>query len=158
MRRAISCVYCAPKSRMRILSLWMLVMGPEALSEYGNRGADAKRGKRCRLPLSLAASTCAVVRRFLGDLHVVDVALTLAGACDLHELRLAAHLLDGRAADIAHGRAQATHQLVDDAADRAAVRHAALDAFRHQLVGVRSVLEVAVLGPLLHRRQRTHAA
>src|SRR5262249_53683218 len=26
MRRAISCVYCAPKSRMRILSLWMFCM------------------------------------------------------------------------------------------------------------------------------------
>src|SRR5690606_19687966 len=83
----------------------------------------------------------AVVRRFLGDLHVVDVALALAGAADLHELRLAAHVLDGGAADIAHGRAQAADQLVDDAADRATVRHAAFDAFGHQLVGAGRVLE-----------------
>src|SRR5690606_18091236 len=64
----------------------------------------------------------------------------------------------GGAADVAHGRAQATGELVDDAADRAAVRHPALDALRHQLVGVGRILEVAVLGPLLHRAQRTHAA
>src|SRR5690606_20593250 len=104
------------------------------------------------------ASTDLVVRRLLGDGHVVHVALALAGARDDHELRLAAHLLDGGAADVAHGRAQATGKLVDDAADRAAVRHAPLDAFRHQLVGVGRILEVAVLGTLLHRAQRTHAA
>ena len=47
---------------------------------------------------------------------------------------------------------------MDDAAHRAAVRHAAFDAFRHQLVGGGGVLEVAVLRPLLHGSQRTHAA
>ena len=30
MRRAISCVYCAPKSRIRILSVWMSVIGAVA--------------------------------------------------------------------------------------------------------------------------------
>ncbi|KAG1470924.1 hypothetical protein G6F57_011593 [Rhizopus arrhizus] len=100
----------------------------------------------------------AVVRRFLGDRHVVDVALTLAGAADLDELGLGAHVVDGGAAHVAHGGAQAAHQLVDDAAHRAAVRHAAFDAFRHQLVGGGGVLEVAVLRPLLHGGQRTHAA
>ena len=42
----------------------------------------------------------------------MDVALTLAGAADLDELGLGAHFLDGRAADIAHRRAQATGQLI----------------------------------------------
>ena len=45
-----------------------------------------------------------------------------------------------------------------DVAQQAAVRHAALDALGHQLVGVRGVLEVAVLAAQLHRAQRAHAA
>lgn len=49
-------------------------------------------------------------------------------------------MFDG-AAHVAHGGAQAAHQLVDDAAHRAAVRHAAFDAFRHQLVGGGGVLK-----------------
>src|SRR5690606_37072056 len=76
----------------------------------------------------------------------------------LHEARLAAHLVDAGAADVAHGRAQSAGELVDHAAERAAVRNTSLDALGHQLVGVRSVLEVAVLGALLHRADRTHAA
>src|SRR5690606_6632789 len=96
----------------------------------------------------------AVVRRLFGDLHVVDVALTLAGTADLDEVRLGAHFFDGGASHVTHGRAQATDELVDDAADRAAVRHTAFDTFRHQLVGGGCVLEIAVLGPLLHRSQR----
>src|SRR5690606_30442245 len=147
MRRAISWVYCAPKSRMRILSLWMSVIG------FSWQWTVRRVAER-----PAPASTDLVVRRLLGDGHVVHVALALAGAGDHHELRLAAHLLDGAAADVAHGGAQAAGELVDDAADRAAVRDAALDAFRHQLVGVGGVLEVAVLGALLHRAQRAHAA
>src|SRR5690606_11111568 len=72
--------------------------------------------------------------------------------------RLATHLLDGRAAHEAHGRTQAASELEDDLAQRTAVRHAALDALRHLLVGVGGILEVADLGALLHRRQAAHAA
>src|SRR5690606_26085381 len=104
------------------------------------------------------ASPHPVVRRLLGDLHVVDVAFALARSRDLHELRLPAHLLDARAADVTHGRAQSPGELVHHAAQRPAVRHPALDAFGHQLVGFAGVLEVAVLAALLHRAQRTHAA
>src|SRR3546814_6253802 len=88
----------------------------------------------------------------------MHVALALAGTGDLHELRPRAHVLHGGTADVAHRRAQAAGELVDHAAERAAVRHAAFDAFGHELVGVAAVLEVAILGPLFHRRQRTHAA
>ena len=49
------------------------------------------------------------------------------------KLQLLLHLGDGAVAGIAHRRAQAADQLVDDVADRALVRHAALDAFGHQL-------------------------
>src|SRR3546814_2054661 len=41
------------------------------------------------------ASAGAVVRRFLRDLHVMHVALALAGTGDLHELRPRAHVLHG---------------------------------------------------------------
>ena len=43
-------------------------------------------------------------------------------------------LVDGRAAAVAHRRAQAAHQLVDHRRQRALVRHAALDAFGHELL------------------------
>src|SRR3546814_6559380 len=66
----------------------------------------------------------------------MHVALALAGTGDLHELRPRAHVLDGGAADVAHRRAQAAGELVHHAAQRAAVRHAAFDAFGHELVGV----------------------
>src|SRR5690606_12142160 len=105
-----------------------------------------------------AASADLVVRRLLGDRHVVHVALPLAGTGDAHEPGLRAHVLDAGAAHVAHGGAQAAGELVDDAAERTAVRHAAFDALGHQLVGIARILEIAVLGPLLHRAQRTHAA
>src|SRR5690349_14798324 len=114
MRRAISWAYCAPKSRMRILSLWMSVIGRRRGSWLmwvvaAIRGGPVGGGCPARplrtghsrtreaVPRKRVRSPHAVVRRFLGDLHVVDVALALAGAGDHHELGLAAHLLDGRA-------------------------------------------------------------
>src|SRR6476659_4586662 len=150
MRRAMSCVYCAPKSRMRILSLCRSVMG----AVHGSTGSP--RTAACtvaELPFALSLSRGGrrrrsarpVVRRFLGDLHVVHVALARAGSGHLHEGRLLAHLLDVGVTDVAHRRAQAARELVHHATERAAVRHATLDAFGHQLVGVRGVLEVAVL-------------
>ena len=88
--RAISCVYCAPKSRMRILS-WMLVICscgviPNAECLFNNRMADGVvcccfRKSKAGVP-AFAGSFAKrqhhppVVRRF-GDLHVVHVALAL---------------------------------------------------------------------------------
>src|SRR6185312_14158600 len=123
-RRAISCVYCEPKSRMRILSVWM----------FCTRGSVIHP----------------VVRRFLGDLHVVHVRLAHACARDAHELRTLAHRLDVLAAAVAHRCPQATDQLVHDAAQRPAIRHAAFDAFRHQLLGLGFFLEIAIGRTLRH--------
>src|SRR5205085_4481104 len=87
-----------------------------------------------------------------------------ADACgrDLHELGLAAHLVDRRAAAIPHRGADPAGHLEDDRDHRALVRDTAFDAFGHQLVGVRVgarvVLEVAVGAALLHRADRAHAA
>ena len=81
-----------------------------------------------------------------------------AGGRNLDEARLGAHFVDGAAAGIAHARAHAAEQLLDHAQRAALERHAALDAFRHQLVDVHlGILEIAVGGALLHRAQRTHA-
>ena len=74
---------------------------------------------------------------------------------DLDELGLVLHVLDGGAAAVAHAGAHAAGHLVDDRHHRALVRHAAFDAFGHELVGVRVAggrfLEVAVGAALLHR-------
>ena len=103
----------------------------------------------------------AVVRRFLGDLHVVNVGLVKASAGDLYEFRLGAHFLNIAAAGVTHGGAQAAHQLVDDGAHHAFIRHATFDAFRYQFFGTGIfVLEVAVGAALVlgHRAHGPHAA
>src|SRR5215470_13614592 len=107
-RRAISCEYCAPKSRMRIF--WCA--GRE-------RGVAVSRSVRCAR--AVATLIRLIVGRFLDDLHVVDVRLAHPGRGDLDELRPLAHRLDAVAAHVAHARAQAAHQLVDDFGDRAFV-------------------------------------
>ena len=65
------------------------------------------------------------------------------------------------AAAVAHAGLQAADQLVDDEGQRALVRHAALDAFGHELHLLQLVvLEVAVAAALAlaHRFERAHAA
>ncbi len=72
-----------------------------------------------------------------------------------------AELVDRRATAIAHRRAQAAHQLVDDRRQRALVRNAAFDALRHEPLRralAFGILEIAVGASLLHRAERTHAA
>src|SRR5205085_1645942 len=76
-RRAISCVTWEPKSRMRILS--------------NSCAAFASRGPVDRVTRS---SFNVVIRRFLGDLDVVDVRLAHAGGGDLDEGGARAHLVD----------------------------------------------------------------
>ena len=91
----------------------------------------------------------------------MHVGLGHAGTGDAHEFRLGAHLFDGCAAGVAHGRTQAAHQLVDDRGQGALVGNTAFDAFRYQLLGAgRGVLEVAVGRALrlCHGTQRAHAA
>ena len=66
---------------------------------------------------------------------------------DFHEFRLGAHLFDGGTAGVAHGGAQAAHQLVNDGAHGALVGYPAFDTFRYQLLDAGSgILEVAVGG------------
>src|SRR3954466_3977244 len=91
-----------------------------------------------------------VIWRLLHDLHVMHMRLPHARGGDLHELRLAAHLVDGGAAGVSHACAQAAEQLLDHP-DRAALfRAGPLSAFRAQFVDFHlEILEVAVGPPLL---------
>src|SRR3989344_872733 len=104
----------------------------------------------------------AVVRRFLGDLHIVHVAFADTGGGDLDELGLVVHLFDRGATAVAHGGAHAARHLVDDADHGALVGHTAFDAFGHELVSVgvagARLLEVAVGTALLHGANGAHAA
>src|SRR3990170_1841641 len=122
-RRAISWAYCAPKSTTRTVSKdWVM------------------------------SSSEPVVRGFLGDHHVVRVALTEAGRGDLDEPAAGLQLLDGAGTAVAHGLAQPADELVQHVGQRPLVRDAALDALGHELAALDRALEVPVLGerPALH--------
>src|SRR6188768_2461827 len=87
MRRAMSCVYCEPKSRMRTSWWATMFLRSSRVSGGGPRSGSARRGEgvATRPPSRLLD---AVVGRFLGDDHVVDVALAQALRRDADELRL----------------------------------------------------------------------
>src|SRR5579862_7756588 len=103
MRRAISCVYWAPKSRMRMRSAWMSAAG--AIPSLLRAAIGAAERSR---------SGDAVIGRFLGDGDVMHVALAHAGAGHAHEGRARAHLLDVAAAGVTHRGAQTTGELRED--------------------------------------------
>src|SRR4051812_37456135 len=94
-----------------------------------------------------------VVRRLFRDDHVVDVALAEALRGGADEPRRGAEVLDGLRAGVAHAGAEAADQLVEDRGERAAVRDATLDAFRHELLVGGAALAVAILAALLHRAE-----
>src|SRR5664279_2725196 len=114
-RRAMSWVYCEPKSRIRMRSAWM------------SAAAAASWVAR-------AGSGDTVVRRFLGDGHIVHMALAHAGAGDPHEVRAGLHVVDRIAAGIPHRGTQSAGELIQDRHQAALVRHAAFNAFRHQFL------------------------
>src|SRR5690606_36134104 len=98
--------------------------------------------------------TDAVVRRFLGDSHVVDVALKHTGVGNSHKFGLGAHFIHGGAAGVTHCCTQTANQLVHNVAHRALAGNTAFNTFRHQLFNAfAGVLEVTVAGALPHRTQ-----
>src|SRR5258705_13494287 len=98
----MSWVYWLPKSRTRII---------RALSSYAALRAA---------PPSLFES---VVGCFLGDDHVVGVALAHAGGADAEELGLCTEVVERPAAAVAHSRFQSAHELVNVECEAAFVRH-----------------------------------
>src|SRR5215218_9253173 len=93
-----------------------------------------------------AAASAPIVRRLLGDRHVVRVALAQTCARDADEVRPLLHLLDRGRAAVTHRLPYAADELVHDGAHRPLVGDAALDALGDELLDVLDVaLEVAVL-------------
>src|SRR5438093_4222165 len=133
-RRAISCVYWEPKSRMRITA----APPSRALIET-------------------------VVGRFLRDVDVVDVVLTEPRGGDADEGG-PPQVRQRAGAEVAHARTQPPDELLYDEGEGALVRHPPLDALGHELrteVDERLlVLAVAVAASLAlaHRLERSHAA
>src|SRR5437773_12557042 len=123
--------------------------------------APASSTTPAREAKALARLLKAVVRRFLGDDDVVDVALLEAGRGDAHESRARLQLADASGAAIAHARAQAAYELLHHRRERSLVRDHALDALGHELarVGVTvELLEIAVARAFLHGPDGAHAA
>src|SRR5512134_1181403 len=148
MRRAISCVTCDPKSRMRILS-WFMWRDRDAAGTVRWRCGESPPGGTWRATGQSSRNGPSglepVVGRFLGDADVVHVRLAHAGRRDLDKLGPSAHLLDGVASAVAHAGAQAARHLEDDHKHAALVGNHALDTFRHELVDVGVVvLEIAL--------------
>src|SRR5215469_7652949 len=149
----MSCVYCAPKSRISMRCAWMsrcaAVVPPAAVA-----------AARETLAIGIASGH-PVVGCLLGDADIVNVALAHPGTRDAHEHRAGAHVGDVTTAGVAHGRPQATGELMEDGHDASLVGHAALYAFGHELLELgRGVLEVSVRRavPLCHGAERAHAA
>src|SRR2546423_2429603 len=134
-RRAISCAYWPPRSSTRT-----------------GRSSGARSGSE--------RTSAPIVRRLLRHRHVVGMTLAQARSRDTDELR-ALHLVDRRRAAVPHRLAQAADELVEDARQRALVRHPPLDPLGNELLDVLDVpLEVAVAGRAAgaHRTERAHAA
>ena len=89
------------------------------------------------------------------------MAFANASGRDLYKLGLVLHVFNGRATAIAHAGAHATGHLVNDGDHGAFVGHTTLNAFGHQLVGIRvagrGLLKVAVGTALLHGTNASHA-
>ena len=82
----------------------------------------------------------------------MDVRLAQARRGDADEARLLLKLFDIATARVAHARAQATDELRHHIRERSLVRHAAFDAFRHELrFNLRALLAVAVTRAFAHR-------
>src|SRR6516225_1470945 len=150
-RRAMSCVYCAPKSRIRMRCAWMSGCAA-ATAGVAPAGWETPAMDRSGHP---------VVGCLLGDAHIVHVALAHTCAGDAHEDRPGAHVGDVATAGVTHRRPQPAGELVQDRHHAPLVGHAALNSLGDELLELGgSVLEVAVGGavPLRHCAERAHAA
>src|SRR5699024_4791555 len=87
------------------------------------------------------------------------VAFTQASTGNPNEDCAITEVLQRCAANIAHGRLEATSQLMQNAGDRALIGNLTLDTFRHELERVAYFrLEITIRRAACHRTDRTHAA
>src|SRR6185436_13772712 len=90
---------------------------------------------------------------------VVGMRLAQARAADPHELRVGAELVDRLGAAVAHARAEAADELVDELAEAALERDHAFDAFGDELgLVLDRALAVALLRAADHGAFGAHAA
>src|SRR5947208_16001175 len=95
------------------------------------RRGGLERASQARTVLTVSLNS--VIRGFLGDLHVVHMRLADARRRDFDKFGTTAHLVDRRAAAVAHRGPDSAHELMDHCREGALVRHAALDTLRHEL-------------------------
>src|SRR5678816_3925421 len=86
-----------------------------------------------------------IIRRFLGDLHVVDVAFTGTRRRDAKQLRLPLQLGNRCTSAVAHSRTEPADELVNHRRHASFVRDATFDPFRHQLVRRAAALEIELV-------------
>src|SRR6266568_7750009 len=154
----MSWVYWEPKSRIRIFSLWMSV---DMFSPQKNVGAQhaapdfvvhatrAQHAAPLRVPCLIAADS--IIRRFLGNGHVMNMGLLEAGAGDPDKPPLFLEFRYAAAAGVAHAGPQPASQLVDVGRERAAQLDHPLDPLGNELhFALHVSLEIAVRAPFLH--------
>src|SRR5512145_96285 len=161
MRRAMSWVYWDPKSRTRILScqssIGALTVPRYTLTEINLKGGlGAINGSRLTfnegsLPIH------AIVRRFLGNDDVVHMAFAESRDRLADERGILLQLGNRLAPAIAHPGLQSSDELINDRGQRSLVRHAAFDAFRHELLWRAPALAVPIAAAPFHGADRSHA-
>src|SRR5450631_3309423 len=88
----------------------------------------------------------------------MDMAFAQSGRRDAHKLRPRLKLFNRCSTDVAHGCAQTAPELMQDRADRAAIRHLSFYAFRYEFQTVLDVLlEISVGRAARHGPDRSHA-
>src|SRR5260370_29987492 len=99
----------------------------------------------------------AVIRRLLGDDHVVDVALTETSGGDAHEPGLLLEFFQVPDAAITPSASKPPDELLHQTAQRTPIGYAAFHALPPRPAPLGRILEIAVARPPLPRPHRTQA-
>src|SRR5262245_9071272 len=97
-----------------------------------------------------------IVRRLLCYPYIVDMALSKAGAADLHKLCAVVEVGDCLGSQISHTRSYASEELVYGIRYRTLVGNASFDPFRNKS-GIR-IVAIPIAGAFLHGRLAAHAS
>src|SRR5919204_627666 len=166
-RRAMSCVYWDPKSRIAIVARCDGPVSAPVSERIACDPVTPRRGpalaRLVRAPDRTRSSVRAhssVVRGFGRNANVVGMRFAKSCSRDAHEARLRAQLVDVRGTDVLHARTQPTDELMHERTKRSDRADLSLDALRDQLREVANLgLSVAVARPPGgHRAERPHPA
>src|SRR5437762_6415295 len=146
-RRAMSWVYCEPKSRI-------------AMVARADRPPEAPVSGRLILEVFNGLGPDPIVRGFRRDADVVRMRFAKTGAGDPDEARVRAQVVDRPGARVTHARAESANELVYDRRERAERADAALDSLGNELRKLADVgLAVAVArAARFHHAERAHPA